>query len=259
MEIVDVLESDLVAFSHHVYASTAHQLVFFTIPKVACTQWIQLFLRIEGVSDWNQNPHYHKRRPLLSRFSPTEATEIMNSPDWTRAVFLRDPAERLLSAYLDKYVHEGRYVTKLFKLLGRGAPFSAFVELVVDSNTETNRPEGLHAGTDPHWRPQVLIGNLKKFLPLVNFFGNFTCLHLHATKLLQEAGLWQRFAEKGWGPTGEFTMFEENVAINGTNACQRMGEYYTPQMMKKVKLAYRNDYQLLHSLGLDKEPVRIWK
>ena len=105
----------------------------------------------------------------------------------------------------------------------------------MDSNTDKKRPEGLHVGTDPHWRPQVLIGNLRKFLPLVNFFGNFDYLHLHAKKLLQEADLWQRYAGKGWGPIGDYAMFEVNDANNGTNAAQRMSEYYTSQLMKEVK------------------------
>ncbi|CAM9749402.1 unnamed protein product, partial [Sphacelaria rigidula] len=54
--------------------------------------------------------HYHKDQELytmhtMKHITPARATEIMNDPTWTRAVFLRDPAERLLSCYLDKLVH----------------------------------------------------------------------------------------------------------------------------------------------------------
>lgn len=37
--------------------------------------------------------------------TPERATDILNDPTWTKGVFLRDPAERLLSCFLDKIVH----------------------------------------------------------------------------------------------------------------------------------------------------------
>jgi hypothetical protein len=38
----------------------------------------------------------------LRNFTVEEATHMMNSPDWTRAIMLRDPKDRFVSAYLDK-------------------------------------------------------------------------------------------------------------------------------------------------------------
>jgi len=37
-----------------------------------------------------------------------ESTAIMNDPSWKRVLFLRDPAHRLLSAYMDKVVEHTR-------------------------------------------------------------------------------------------------------------------------------------------------------
>lgn len=42
-----------------------------------------------------------------------EANEMMTSPDWTRAIFVRDPKQRFLSAFLDKAIsNDGWHVLK---------------------------------------------------------------------------------------------------------------------------------------------------
>lgn len=38
----------------------------------------------------------------LTHFDESQVNEMMNSPDWMRAIFVRNPHERMLSAYLDK-------------------------------------------------------------------------------------------------------------------------------------------------------------
>jgi hypothetical protein len=87
-----------------------YKLVFFLVPKVAQTTFLQLFLRMLNSSMWNttdtQTVH-NTAMPLLQphklgSFKAEKAQEIMTSPNYTRAIFVRDPAERLLSAYLDR-------------------------------------------------------------------------------------------------------------------------------------------------------------
>jgi len=41
----------------------------------------------------------------------------MNDPTWTKAVFFRDPAKRLLSAYLDKFVKNRDYSVTVFNVI----------------------------------------------------------------------------------------------------------------------------------------------
>ena len=85
-----------------------YQLVFFTIPKVGCTVFKQLFRRMMGYRDWRLDqhplPHAPKRNGLLYLYDypPAVAEHMLTSPEWTRALFVREPKERLLSAYLDK-------------------------------------------------------------------------------------------------------------------------------------------------------------
>lgn len=41
----------------------------------------------------------------MKSMTPERVSSILSDPTWTKAVFLRDPAERLLSCFLDKIVH----------------------------------------------------------------------------------------------------------------------------------------------------------
>lgn len=95
-----------------------YKLAFFTIPKVGCTTWKQLFRRIMGYSNWATeeyvqmlpwNPKTNGLKYLYD-FPIEKANEIMTSPEWTRAIFIRDPKERLVSAFLDKGVGNPNYM-----------------------------------------------------------------------------------------------------------------------------------------------------
>lgn len=77
----------------------SHKLLFFTIPKVGCTIWKQLFRRMMNYSDWTSQdydthqPHNPEINGLKYLYSYTleEASIMMTSPDWTRAMMVRDP------------------------------------------------------------------------------------------------------------------------------------------------------------------------
>ena len=88
------------------------RLIFFTIPKTGTTVFKQLFRRMMGYENWNHVdeiwpyplPHNPNNNGLvyLYDFPIATANEMMTSPSWTRAIFVRDPIERVLSAYIEK-------------------------------------------------------------------------------------------------------------------------------------------------------------
>ena len=71
---------------------------------------------MEGYDNWQSKDPHDPRINGLKRlrrkdFSPENITTMLLSPEWTRAVFVRDPKERFLSAYLDKVQNkDGKYV-----------------------------------------------------------------------------------------------------------------------------------------------------
>ena len=259
MKTINVTEEDRSAFSHHVFISLKHRFIFFTIPKVACTAWIQLFLRIQGYDDWNKFPHYHKNRPFLSRHSCTEIENYLNDPTWTKAVFFRDPVERLLSAYLNK-IENGSYITKRLFNAGAGdISFDQFVEIVADNNKQADNPRGLHNNTDPHWKPQYLTSNIEKFMPCINFIGDFANLQNDSRRLLEKVSLWNEYGLSGWGANGNKMMFETNNAHNKTNSTDHQQRYYSVNTRNTVKKAYKKDYLFLSQNGLVNSFTEITK
>ena len=104
---------------------------------------------IIGYNWYSKDPHDPRfnglKRLRRKDFSPENIATMLISPEWTRAIFVRDPKERFLSAYLDKVRNkEGKYV------IGHCCPkkkqcvpktMLEFIEL----------SKFCH---DPHWAPQ---------------------------------------------------------------------------------------------------------
>jgi len=91
-----------------------YKLIFFPIPKVACTEFKLLLHRMMSLSfelpakgqvHTIQNPKLNKLR-TLSDYPMWKAQEMMSSPQYTKAVFVREPKERILSAFLNKFVKD---------------------------------------------------------------------------------------------------------------------------------------------------------
>jgi Sulfotransferase family len=120
-----------------------YKLLFFTTAKVGCTVWKQLFRRMMGYEDWKAentngklpwNPEANGLK-YLHHYSRQAASEMMTSPKWTRAIFVRDPKERFLSAYLDKVVQNPfftRHVCCPYKMncVSNQTSLQGFLELV---------------------------------------------------------------------------------------------------------------------------------
>ena len=69
-----------------------YKLIFFTVAKVGCTVWKQLFRRMMGYSNWkswNWKTHDPNINGLiyLYHYSLEEANYMLQSPEWTKAIF----------------------------------------------------------------------------------------------------------------------------------------------------------------------------
>jgi hypothetical protein len=131
------------AFQHALLFPGA-KLAFCGIPKVGITQWEQ-FLRFSfGAKDYPALPHYKLDRTLFhfDNLEPSAQRRLWEDEEWTWAAFVRDPAERLLSAFLDKVDTKGSTLT-----------FEAFVDSLAESANFTqcqkNSRRGLSWCSDP--------------------------------------------------------------------------------------------------------------
>lgn len=79
------------------------KLIFCFVPKNACSQFNRLVNRLNGIDDGDictdRDPNY---KSAMLNFTADDFEEALNDPRWTKAVFLRDPLERLVSAFRSK-------------------------------------------------------------------------------------------------------------------------------------------------------------
>ena len=176
----------------------------------------------------------------------------MNNPEWTRVIALRDPKDRILSAYLGKeyrFHTKPRRASSVFRkacfnykcgefelsdnikdCMHHNYTFSEFLDVIQNCR-------------NVHWDPQhTLIDDWE----CVNFVINFNDLARGAEKLLRKLGddVWETFGKTGWGLNGTSAVFQENTH-HSSGASDKYNEFYTPEIEKIVEKMYACDYDLL--------------
>ncbi|KAM4795121.1 carbohydrate sulfotransferase 10 [Rhinophrynus dorsalis] len=97
-----------------IFVSDKHKILFCQTPKVGNTQWKKVLIVLNGafpsIEEIPENVvHDHEKNglPRLSSYSIADVHERLNS--YFKFVIVRDPFERLISAYKDKFVHNPRF------------------------------------------------------------------------------------------------------------------------------------------------------
>lgn len=97
-----------------IFVSDKHKILFCQTPKVGNTQWKKVLIVLNGafpsVQEIPENiVHDHEKNglPRLSSYSPPEVTERLSG--YFKFLIVRDPFERLISAFKDKFVLNPRF------------------------------------------------------------------------------------------------------------------------------------------------------
>lgn len=225
----------------------SHKLIFFTIPKVGCTVWKQLFRRMNGANDWlsqdeeKQLPHNPSTNGLkyLYHYSLQEASKMMTSSEWTRAIMVRDPKERFLSSFLDKAVSNNHQ-----HIINRCCPDDQ--SCVSAADTLEGFLELCGRCDDEHWRPQHDRME-SKYWPYVDEVCHVETAAEDARRLLERIGAWEEYGASGWGEDGQRSMFESKGAAgageHATWAQWQVWKWYTPDTEARVEGFYQGDYE----------------
>ena len=149
--------------------SESHKLLYVPIAKCGCTSLKSMMVKLAGVErgDVAEDLGIHF---ITDRFNtgvqlkdkPMElARQILASDQYFKFSVIRDPFERLVSAYMEKFVYKRKNIHNLSHTkpvisavqgtdnidLDRGISFDDFAHYIVQQD-----PYDL----DPHWRPQNL-------------------------------------------------------------------------------------------------------
>jgi hypothetical protein len=227
----------------------SHKLVFFTIPKVGCTVWKQLFRRMEGYSDWQDQdgerllPHNPNENGLkyLYDYPIEKANKIMTSPKWTKAMMVREPKQRFLSAFLDKAVSNDHA-----HIMGKCCQFMDDPQQCVDSaQTASGFLDLIKTCEDDHWRAQYDRVDYK-YWPYIDMVLHVETAEEDAKRLLQTIGAWDEFGQTGWSKDHQSPIFGNAAKSAGDHATWsqwQVWKWYTPEVERQVEAFYRADYE----------------
>jgi hypothetical protein len=198
------------------HSEPRHSL-FCMIPKNACSEFLALMMRAQGLNRENWNPqakgnpqsflHWDKSREVLFfKDGDSHVLEgILRNKTWIKAVFLRDPIERFVSAYLTKI--KGKNISPETPSWAGTQTIGQFVAVL--------ESEGLHDDIDPHFRLQSSLCGLSETLSQYDFIGFMNNLEEDADRMGSLMGI-QDLLHDGWGP-------HQNQSLFGTPRSVRDG------------------------------------
>jgi Sulfotransferase family len=221
-----------------------YKLVFFTVAKVGCTVWKQFFRRVMGLSDWKSetwdtlipwNPELNGLKYLYD-YDRATASKMMMDPEWTRAIFVRDPKERFVSAYFDKVMENDHYV------VDNCCPFTRTCTNTAKQAIE-NFLEIIKFCEDAHWKPLSKRIEEEKYWPYINFVGHMDTVYEDSEKLLRKIGAWEKYGATGWGDRDQYRIFESfSDVLHATHANNKLELALTPELEKELDIFYAMDY-----------------
>lgn len=180
-----------------VYVEERSRLLYCEVPKAGCSNWKRVLMVLSGSAASTRDiphdaAHYENCLPRLSGYSRAGVTERLRS--YTKALFVREPFERLVSAFRDKFESPNSYYHPVFGRAiisryranathaalrsGAGVTFREFVQYLLD----VQRPVGM----DIHWEPVSQLCS-PCFLQFT-FIGKFESLERDANFLLRSIG-----------------------------------------------------------------------
>ncbi|KAI2499658.1 sulfotransferase family [Fragilaria crotonensis] len=225
----------------------SHKLIFFPVPKVADTLWLMLLRRMMGIKEWKSlDLDLFDGLARLSDYSIEQATEMMNSPEYTRATFLRDPKDRFLSTFVDKVMSSDVSIKHSCCPEGNNC--------LLDYQTMKGFANLIRTCEDKHWIP-ISSWIDRKFVPKLNFVGHLENAEVDARSLLEKVGAWESFGASGWGEHGNETIFATKDKLSDLTASDVSGSWdlmsklLTPRIESTLELFYEVDYSI-HEFGL---------
>ncbi|KAL4623646.1 carbohydrate sulfotransferase 11-like [Arapaima gigas] len=234
----------------HLIVDDEHRLLYCYVPKVACTNWKRVLMVLTGKSQHSDplkipanEAHVPGNLRTLSEYPTSEINHRLRT--YLKFVFVREPFERLVSAYRNKFTRSynsafhKRYGTKIIRrhranpqpeALQRGSDvsFEEFVYYLVDPRTQSEEP------FNEHW--ERIHSLCHPCLIHYDVVGKYETLEQDSRYVLQLAGVDSRV---------QFPATGKRARTTGDMAAQFFHKI-SPFYQRKLYNLYRMDFLLFN-------------
>ncbi|KAE8294524.1 Carbohydrate sulfotransferase 14 [Larimichthys crocea] len=178
----------------HVLVNDQYHFLYCYVPKVACSNWKRVLKVLSGALesvDINSKMNHHSDLVFLSSLKPEEIRYRLKH--YFKFMFVREPMERLLSAYRNKFgeiqSYQKKYGVEIVKryrksrakdapIKGDDVTFGEFVRYLLDEDVER---------MNEHWMPMY---NLCQPCAVnYDFIGSYERLESDSAYVLQHVGV----------------------------------------------------------------------
>uniref|UniRef100_A0A665VKS6 Carbohydrate sulfotransferase n=1 Tax=Echeneis naucrates TaxID=173247 RepID=A0A665VKS6_ECHNA len=181
----------------HLFVEDKYKLLYCQVPKAGCSNWKRTLMVLAGQAPNTQSikhdtVHYGHHLKKLDSFDRQGIMHRLET--YTKVMFVREPLERMVSAYRDKFENPNNYYHSLFGKpiiskyrvnpswtalkTGSGVTFKEFVQYLLD----VHRPVGM----DIHWEQANQLCN--PCLIDYDFIGKFENMEEESNFLLRWTG-----------------------------------------------------------------------
>ncbi|KAG7263217.1 hypothetical protein CRUP_036223 [Coryphaenoides rupestris] len=179
----------------HILVNDQHRFLYCYVPKVACSNWKRLLKVLSGAlgdMDAKIKMDHHSDLLFLSSLKPEEIRYRLKH--YFKFLFVREPMERLLSAYKNKFgeieAYQKRYGAEIVKRYRKGqggksaaaakgddVTFSEFVRYLLDEDVDR---------MNEHWMPAYNL--CQPCAVSYDFVGSYEHLQRDAEYVLRRVG-----------------------------------------------------------------------
>ena len=211
-------------FLHFMNISVRHKFLYCSTPKVACSSILLTLQRFElqdsalAHDPWGE-VHYREFSPLLTPLQVPNFWKWMRDTGTFKFCFVRNPYDRLLSAYLDKIV-SGGLQSKFHIALGHegSISFDDFIDVIVNEPVEE---------MDDHYAIQYR-QSFQSCVPY-DYIGRFEHLPESLAKVARRIGI-------------NLQSYEARVDPHKTGP-KAYADHYTPRTIRLVQDKFAEDFE----------------
>ena len=233
---------------HRLYVNDKYKFIYCEVPKVACTNWKRIMLILTGKMN-TTNPsdlkpslvHTSYATSYLRTLNSYSSAEIQyRVRNYYKVMFVRDPLERILSAYKNKFKpgnnayfnnNYGRHIIKQHRVNatkaalrdGNDVTFNEFLNYLVDPRSQQ---------LDIHW--QEFHKLCRPCSVQYDYIGKYETLEQDGNRILEKLNVyrWLRFPTKS------------RTGVKTTDILKTSFANVSSEMIHKLWQRYSKDYKM---------------